>query len=144
MAQDIKKLLYYAGFAIIIAAALGYVFWGADLIPDTLAGLPPSVFLGWIDDAIALIAMVLVLRRWKLAMFPTSKKGKSIITFKSAIIYIPTIALILWYIFWGVDLIPDKAPFIGWIDDVLALIIGMGVAARLRQTFFPRKRKGGE
>lgn len=138
---DIKKLLYFGGFALIIAASLGYVFWGADLIPDTLAGIPPTTLLGWVDDAVALIAMVLALRRWKLFMFPAGKKGKPIVTLKSSLIFIPIIVLVLGYIFWGVDLIPDASPLIGWVDDVVAVLFGMLVAARLRQLFFPRKKR---
>ena len=29
------------------------------------------------------------------------------------------------YVFWPIDLIPDLIPVIGWIDDVIVLIVGI-------------------
>jgi len=38
------------------------------------------------------------------------------------------IVLLLIYILWPIDLIPDIIPVIGWIDDIIALMLMLGIA----------------
>ena len=35
------------------------------------------------------------------------------------------------YIIWPIDMIPDLIPIIGWIDDVIALIVAIGIFIKL-------------
>ena len=35
------------------------------------------------------------------------------------------------YFLWPIDIIPDIIPLVGWIDDVIALIVGVGFGFKM-------------
>jgi len=43
---------------------------------------------------------------------------------------IPVLALL--YIIWPADLVPDVVPVIGWIDDLVAFLIGLSTFLKSR------------
>lgn len=114
------------------AAALGYVFLGADIIPDSLSALPPTTVLGWVDDSIAILTAILIGRRW---WRYTKGQGDEGVNVTAMIIFVAVASASLFYVFWGVDLIPDATPWVGFADDAIAVAIGVFTAARLRKGF---------
>ena len=56
-----KQGIYWIGSIIIIALALSYVFFSADLIPDAAVSVVPGTLIGWLDDAGALVGMFIAL-----------------------------------------------------------------------------------
>lgn len=40
------------------------------------------------------------------------------------------VVIALLYVLWPIDLVPDLIPVIGWLDDVIALIVGFSVALK--------------
>lgn len=135
-----SKGVYTIGTIFIVAAGLAYIFWGGDIIPESfLTKIGPAAILSYIDDAIVLLGMVFALRRWKTIWMPEKSSGSRKINYGIAAIWISVLSVVIWYVTLGVDLIPDKVPWIGLMDDAAAIFGGMIVAARLRQTFFPKK-----
>lgn len=124
-----KNAILWAGYIAIIALGLTYVFWGADLIPDSLSSALPGTFIGYMDDAIALILMFLGLAKWRQII--TGTKNKAGLGWKGFLIFTPILALILVYVFWVADIIPDTIPFVGYADDVIAILLGVFVAAKV-------------
>jgi uncharacterized membrane protein YkvA (DUF1232 family) len=129
--MEMNKSVYYAGFIGIVALALTYVFWGADVIPDALAAAGPGVVAAWLDDAVVIVAGIFALARWRQVAFGT--KGKKGLGWKAGAVFIPIIIAGLAYVFWIVDLIPDTVPYIGWADDAVAIIMLVYVAGRIRK-----------
>ena len=41
------------------------------------------------------------------------------------------ILLAIAYFIWPIDIIPDIIPLIGWIDDVIALVVGVGLGFKM-------------
>jgi uncharacterized membrane protein YkvA (DUF1232 family) len=122
---------------ILIAASLSYIFWSNDVIPDKLTALNPAALLGFVDDAVIIIGLVFTLKRWRSNVKTRGKPAD----LKLLILYTPVVAFVLWYIFLGVDLIPDKSPVIGYIDDVLAVFAGVKLIGYIRQFIAPRKKR---
>lgn len=122
--SQMKKNLEYAGFIAIIALATAYVFWGGDLIPETIVSSGPGFIVGFADDAVVILGAIIAGTRWKNKMSgkktPSGTKGgKGLI---DKILLITTIGLILTYIFWVPDLLPDGTPVVGYLDDALAAL----------------------
>jgi uncharacterized membrane protein YkvA (DUF1232 family) len=126
-----NKNLYYAGMIGIVALALTYVFWGADVIPDAIATLGPGAIAAWFDDAIVIIAGIFALAKWR--QFTLGGKKQKGVGWKGAAIFIPVVIGGLLYVFWAVDLIPDAAPYIGWFDDAAAVMIMFFTLGRIRK-----------
>ena len=134
-----RQLVYMLGSILTIGATLGYIFWSHDLIPDTLVTVPMASLIAYLDDAIAVVGMIFILRKWKLSIFKKKVKSKTFNIFHT----IPLIAIatsVIFYVFWGVDLIHDAIPFAGHIDDAMIVILGIYAAGKLRQQFFPKRR----
>jgi|WetSurMetagenome_2_1015567.scaffolds.fasta_scaffold1368853_2 uncharacterized membrane protein YkvA (DUF1232 family) len=46
------------------------------------------------------------------------------------------IAAVIWYIGWGVDLIPDSVPIVGRLDDLITLLVGIKVITKWKDAVF--------
>lgn len=134
--QKLPSIVYKMGFFLVFTAALAYIFWGNDLIPDALSSIPPTQFLGWIDDAVVLIIGLFVTRKWWARAFPNTKEMK--IDWKVMAVYAPAIAAWLWYVFYGVDIIPDSIPYAGWFDDAAAFFLMMYVTGKIKKLIWNR------
>jgi uncharacterized membrane protein YkvA (DUF1232 family) len=138
MNNQFPDFIKRAGSIIIIAASLAYIFWSNDIIPDKLTALNPQVLLGFIDDAVIFIGMIFTLKKWRSNVKTRGEK----INWLLFLAYLPVIAFVIWYMLTGVDIIPDKAPFlVGYIDDVIAIFAGIKLTGYIRQFIAPKKRK---
>lgn len=122
----------------LVALALSYIFWGADLIPDNLISLGPAALFGFLDDAVVVIALIFVLRKWKIVTLGQGDNHKGM-GLKGWILFVPVVLAVLFYVFWGVDLIPDSAPYVGLIDDAIAVITGAYVVGKIRKRLKKKK-----
>ncbi len=84
-----RQLVYTLGSILTIGATLGYIFWSHDLIPDTLVTVPMASLIAYLDDAIAVVGMIFILRKWKLSIFKKKVKTKAFNIFHT----IPLIAI---------------------------------------------------
>lgn len=132
MAQQdqVKKGLLTALGVIVAIASVTYVFWGFDIIPDGTGSLVFGGITGFIDDAIVIMGGVLTLRRLKLIALP-GKQQKISVPYLMALIVIW--AWILWYFFWGFDIIPDGTPWIGFLDDIGNMFVFTRVLGGIRR-----------
>lgn len=125
-----NKALYYGGFVLIVSIVLSYVFWGADFIPSSVAG----PIIGHLDDAIVIIMGIVALTRLKARTIgDKTMEGMGV---GGYVIFGALIILGLWYIFYGVDLIPDKTPYIGFVDDIIVVLLLFAAAGRIRKTLY--------
>lgn len=126
-----RENLYYAGLVGLVALGLTYVFWGADVIPDSVATLGPGALAAWFDDAVVVITGWFALAKWRQITLGT--KQKTGLGWKGAVVFVPIVAAGILYVFWGVDLIPDSAPYVGWFDDAAAIMIMFYTLGRVRK-----------
>jgi len=135
MAQDFKTGLRMVIAMVVGIAALLYIFWGNDLIPERLAIVGPQAIMGFLDDAIILIGALIVFRRLKVVAFPP---GKSKTNWFFAGGFVLLLGGVLFYVFWGADLLPDGLPWIGFFDDIAVVIGSMGIMHKYRSWFKSR------
>ena len=131
-----KNILFWAVAAIIVALGLTYVFWGVDFIPDQAASVLPGGFVGYIDDAVAILLMFITLAKWR--QYITGKPGMKA-NWKMLLIFTPIIALVLVYIFTVIDIIPDTIPGFGYLDDVIVILLGGLAAGKLYKKFVKKE-----
>ena len=65
---------------------------------------------------------------------------KSIFSIKG-IVAVLIISITLGYLSWGFDVIPDKIPILGYVDDVLLIILGYFGVSRLIHKLTKGKNK---
>jgi uncharacterized membrane protein YkvA (DUF1232 family) len=132
MAQnDWKEFLWISLVIAVITGAILYFILKLDLIPNIIG------IWGYIDEAIVIGGALFVLNKYRKRAFP--KRSPQKFNWKGWLIYIPIIMFFLWYIFHGQDLIPDTIPLLGYLDDAIAVIAGVVVAAKIRNMFKKRK-----
>ena len=129
----INKNIYYAGLGILGALVLTYIFWGADIIPDSVATIGPGLLAAWVDDAAVIIGGIFVSAKWRQLALGTKKAPG--LNWKAIAIFLPIILFGLIYVFWGVDLIPDSIPYVGFADDAATVLAAILFAGKLRRRF---------
>ena len=134
LSDRLKNFILWA----FVVAGLSYIFWGADLIPDALISAGPAAIFGFLDDAVAVVALIFVLRKWKIVTIRQGKENKGL-GLKGWFLFVPVVLAVLFYVFLGVDLIPDSAPYIGWVDDAIAVIAGAYIVGKLRKRLKGKK-----
>ena len=134
-----RKINFYIGAIAIVGAVLAYVFGSFSIIPDVGIAAP-----GWgqillhIDKVFAIILGIFALRRMKLWVDQQKKPGK--INWLLMLVFVPILLFAVWYVFLGVDLIPDSIPWVGWFDDALAILVAIWSAGKLKQMLFPKEK----
>lgn len=132
-----NKMLFYIGSIAIFTIILGYLFMPFDLIPAKFAG----AVVGHLDDAAVVILGLIAFKKLK-----NQTIGGSDSEMKYAgmgplgwVIFIPILSAGIWYVFWGVNLIPRQVPYIGLIDNIIAVILMFVVFGRIRQSLYGKK-----
>lgn len=131
--------------ALIMSAALGYLTWSFDLIPDSVA-----VF-GFLDD-VAIFALAFI-GIWKITnilskRFSGKKSNRTygqrlfaaLISGKGMIVIVLT-GLTMSYFVGTFDLIPDTTPVIGYLDDIGIMLGALASFLTLTKIFSKNKKK---
>lgn len=119
---------------IILGFGLSWVFFGIDILPDV-----PGSIVGWLDDIAAMILFFVVAGKVRQYILGTkTQKGAGWI---GLILYSPVIMIVLTYVFWALDFIPDTIPVWGFVDDSAVIIFGIAVIARLYRRYVLGKTK---
>jgi uncharacterized membrane protein YkvA (DUF1232 family) len=126
-----NKAIYNTILVAVVALGLTYVFLGSDIIPDSVSVALPGMILGWVDDAVVILGLVFFLAKIKQRMI--GGKGSPGIGPWGWVLTIGVVTAVLLYIFLPVDILPDGWPWVGFMDDAAAAIIGLVVVQRIRR-----------
>jgi len=126
-------------FVLFFIAGISYVILGNDLIPDNLSALPINMLTGFIDDAVVIITLIFTFRKIRNALDKSKKTQKGKKNWQGTVWMLLLLGIVLFYVFWGVDIIPDNIAGIGHLDDIIVTIVaGTYLLAKLRQQAFPK------
>jgi len=134
--DQLRDDAYKVFIIFLVIAGTGYVLWGADVIPETLAA---NNLFSFVDDVIVIIALFLIARKWKVYLFGTNKAPRKAGWFAWTLI-LTVLSGAVWYIMLGVDIIPDGVPFTGFLDDAALVLGAIALLARIRQAYWPSAR----
>jgi len=130
---DQKRMLKIILIIGITIAILWYWFTPIDLIPDGYTGW----LAGHIDDFLAAVGGVLIVRK---VIQSFKKRDVAHVKWTRYIIPFLMVGVAILYVLAPQDIIPDSIPYIGWLDDIGAMIGAALISRKVLQKAFPGRK----
>jgi uncharacterized membrane protein YkvA (DUF1232 family) len=129
-----KSLWLKVLIGLAVVGCVWYIFTPNDLIPEGVFG-PLNIVGGYLDDIVVVGGTILLLKTLTNRLY--GQKSNSV-KWTGIIIIAAVVAFIIFYVFWGADLIPDSVPIFGRMDDLAAVITGVNVLVKWKYPGEPK------